>query len=215
MSLILKRTAKALLAAVTSKNLKQAINAVSLIATTTSQRLVRSVEAVSLIASVTVGYTIKYLTKSDSLSISESQSFNIGKAISDALSVTDDFDGQATAQDDQEMQFFKSLSDSTSLTDAYVVDIAKNLSESPSIADSAVFEFDKPLSDSSSITDVYACEYGMAKTDSSLISESALKLTGKNFIESPSLTDSGSFRGQGYCDFTYFADDYVGFSGTF
>lgn len=197
MSLLLKRTAKALLA------------------TTVGQKLVRSVEAISLIASVTVGYTVKYLTKSDSLSISESQSFNIGKAISDALSVTDDLDGQATAQDDQEMQFFKSLSESPSLADTYVAEVGKNLSESPSITDSDVFEFGKTLSESPSITDAYASEYGMAKTDSSLISELALKLTGKNLSESPSLTDSGSFRGQGYCDFTYFADDYVGFSGTF
>jgi len=30
-----------------------------------------------------------------------------------------------------------------------------------------------------------------------------------------SLTDAGSYRSQNYCDFAYFAEDYVGASGTF
>jgi len=35
------------------------------------------------------------------------------------------------------------------------------------------------------------------------------------FTETTSATDAGSLRSQGYADFTYFAEDYVGASRTF
>jgi hypothetical protein len=36
-----------------------------------------------------------------------------------------------------------------------------------------------------------------------------------NRADGADAADAGSYRGQGYCDFAYFADDYVGYSGTF
>ena len=37
----------------------------------------------------------------------------------------------------------------------------------------------------------------------------------RNFTNTASSTDAGSLRNQGYADFTFFAEDYVGASRTF
>ena len=89
------------------------------------------------------------------------KSMGFSRSFSDTAFATDDVDGAASAQDDQEMHFSKVTS------------------------------------------------------DISHVSESAVKLTSKTLTDSGVMSDSGTFRGQGYCDFDYFADDYVGFSGTF
>ena len=38
---------------------------------------------------------------------------------------------------------------------------------------------------------------------------------GKRPLDTIPITDAGSLRSQGYCDFTYFQEDYVGASRTF
>ena len=79
----------------------------------------------------------------------------------EAVSATDDLDGAASAEDDQEMQFTKTRSDTATALDAIVRTLAQSL------ADTA------------------------------------------------STTDAGSLRSQGFADFTYFAEDFVGASRTF
>ena len=86
---------------------------------------------------------------------------SFGKVFNDQANVTDDVDGAATTQDDQEMQFFK------------------NISEAPTATDVLTAAF----------TTTYA--------------------------HSTSATDAGSLRSQGFSDFTYFEEDYVGASRTF
>ena len=66
-----------------------------------------------------------------------------------------------------------------------------------------------------SILDDQEMQFTKVRTEIAVVAESALKLAGKVASDSASATESGSYRGQGYCSFDYFAEDYVGFSGTF
>jgi hypothetical protein len=97
----------------------------------------------------------------DSSAFTDTERKDFHKFINEDAGVTDDLDGEASADDDQTMTFVKVRSDLATMTD--ILSIVKG----------------KLLSDTSA------------------------------------LTDSGSYRGQGYCAFDYFASDYVGYSGTF
>ena len=106
---------------------------------------------------------------------------SITKFLNDQTFVTDDLDGEATAEDDQEIAFVKTRTD---------IGVA---------------------SDTFNRTVVYLRDF----TENGSASESAVKLTTKVRADSAAFTDSGDLRSQGYCDFTYFAEDYVGASRTF
>ena len=97
----------------------------------------------------------------DSSVASEDQNMDFHKFISEQTGVTDDLDGEATANDDQEMTFTKVRSDLATMVDLFAHSTSRGLSDT---------------------------------------------------IGS---SDSGSLRGQSYCSFDYFADDYVGFSQSF
>ena len=71
------------------------------------------------------------------------------------------WDGEATAQDDQEMSFVK------------------------------------------------------VRTDLAIATDSSAMTQGKAKSDTIASTDSGSLRGQGYAEFGYFLEDYVGYSRTF
>ena len=56
---------------------------------------------------------------------------------------------------------------------------------------------------------------GVAADDTSSVSDIAVKLIGKGLVDSSTVNAVGYLRGQDYCDFTYFAEDYVGYSRIF
>ena len=107
--------------------------------------------------------------------------FAITKLLADQATVTDDLDGEATTQDDQEMQFAKVTGNIAAATD--VLNLAVN--------------------------------YNRAFTDSYGVTDSDVLNFGKRPSDTTSMTDVGSLRSQGFADFTYFAEDYVGASRTF
>lgn len=94
-------------------------------------------------------------------SVLDSAARSFGKTLTSTATATDDLDGEATTEDDQEIQFFKVLNHTASATDSKTLTI------------------------------------GPVKIDTARASE------------------TGSLRSQNYCDFTYFAEDYVGQSRTF
>ena len=51
--------------------------------------------------------------------------------------------------------------------------------------------------------------------DSALLGDATAVAAGKVLLDSASTTDAGSLRSQGYSDFTFFAEDFVGASTTF
>ena len=172
---------------------------------------------------------------SDTSIASESHRIDITKLLTDTAFVTDDLDGETSIEDDQEMQFFKSLSEApavtslferavdysrsfsnaSSMTDDDVLVIGKNINEFIGLPETVEKDFDKSPSENPIVVDLAALALSRSLSDSGSIDETSVKLVGKNLGDAASVGDSGSFRGQGYSDFTYFADDYVGFAGTF
>jgi len=72
----------------------------------------------------------------DSSLTSEDQSMGFHKFISEQTDVTDDLDGEATADDDQEMTFTKVRSDLTTLVDSFAYSTARGLSDTIGTNDS-------------------------------------------------------------------------------
>jgi len=93
--------------------------------------------------------------------LSDNQSMGFHKFITEGLFATDDLDGEATAQDDQEMSFVK------------------------------------------------------VRSDLAIFSDNVFSTQGKSKSDTIGSTDSGSLRGQGYAEFGYFLEDYVGYSRNF
>ena len=106
---------------------------------------------------------------------------SITKFLNDQTFVTDDLDGEASAEDDQEIAFVKTRTDIGAVSDT----------------------FDRTVT--------YLRDF----TENGSATESAVKLTTKFRSDSGAVSDSGDLRSQGYCDFTYFAEDYVGASRAF
>ena len=112
--------------------------------------------------------------------------------------------------------FTRSFSDTPGLTDLNVLGVGKTLSENPSFSDTNYVNFGKLLADTPSIGDVFALQLTLSPfTEAPGVTDSANIVPNKIFTEAPSLTDAGSLRSQGYCDFTFFAEDFVGASKTF
>jgi hypothetical protein len=97
------------------------------------------------------------------------------------------------------MGITKPTSDSGTASDTFAKTVVyiRDFTESPSTSDSDTITF------------------GAVKSDDGAFTDSDVKSMSKSLTESPSAASSGSLRSQGYCDFTYFAEDYVGASRTF
>ena len=65
-------------------------------------------------------------------------SFSNVRIFVEAVSATDDLDGAATAEDDQEMQFTKTRSDTATALDAIVRTLAQSLADTASITDTGL-----------------------------------------------------------------------------
>mgnify|MGYP003115272650 CR=1 FL=1 len=173
----------------------------------------------------------------DRMFLVDEPEFTYVKNLSDQAFVTDDLDGQASTEDDQEISFVKTRTEIASITDVFDRDVAyiRNFSETPAANDSPAKVVTRPAADSGTATDTFAknvvylrkptdsfdtsdsdtIDFGAVKSEDGLLSDSEVKLGGKFITESPSAVSSGTLRSQGYCDFTYFAEDYVGASRTF
>ena len=126
--------------------------------------------------------------------------FNIGLA--DSAVINDDqilssgistFD-VGTTSDNQNSDFLKSISDLPFLTDLadLVATYNRLIGEVALIIDLPSIGIERPLDDISSSED------------------DAVKLTAKNENDASLVADSGTLRSQDYCEFSYFAEDYVG-----
>ena len=157
------------------------------------------------------------------------------KQLTDDVSFTDDVDGEASILDDQEIQFVKQRTDTTFLGDSIYIQrvYIRDFSHAAATADDALFAVWKTLSDTSGASDstnrvtgkhIYdmpvaadtlAFAFTSARTDSAFFGDVNEVAFNKTLLELTSTADTGSLRSQGYCDFTYFAEDYVGASRIF
>lgn len=180
-------------------------------------------DSINVSDSVAIGY-IKQLA--DQVSLSDSDTLNFSKGISDGVAMNDDADIDFDLQ--------KYVTNMAFVSDAKTFDISKALADTATPADALAFALTRPLADSFLLNDTAALINELLKSDSVSTSDSLAKEFAKTvtadsisstdtvFLEpskavSDTATpeDAGSLLSQGYCDITYFAEDYVGSSRSF
>lgn len=192
------------------------------------------VSKLGLVASVLVGnfFNVKFI--SDIFSSSDNVNKSVSKGFNESVSATDDFDGVATPQDDQELTFYKSLGnvgytgDQSTLTvakftadvgeisDATVKTVSKSLAETVSVLEDFDYLNSKGKGDALAVIETTALALSRLTDDTSSISDITVKSLGKVYSDSATGSDGGSLIAQGYVDNNeYFADDYVGAKRTF
>ena len=135
----------------------------------------------------------------DGSETSDSNAKAVGKNIADQLFSTDDING-AGADDDQNISFFKVLSNPSFAVDNIVLLAAylRSFSNTAQTTDSQTFSVGKNLDETPATSDA------------------AVKLTGLNKSDTMAAGSAGTVLNQDYVDNAfYFADDYVGVKRTF
>jgi len=160
---------------------------------------------------------------------------DFSRSFTDTVDATDDVDGAASILDDQEMQFLKDVTHVATVSESFdrQVDYARAFSDPGYFGDDNVFDvgkaaFDVPIaSDSTNVvtgkqfydipvaTESLAFAFDSARADSALLGDVNEVAFNKTLLELTSTADAGSLRSQGYADFTYFGEDFVGASRTF
>lgn len=137
----------------------------------------------------------------------------VGKGLADSLSVAD----ALTVT----LIFIRQFADSTGVSDAAAYAFVKTLVDSATTTDQLHFAITKLLSDGVGMVDSFDLNDGSTYTFTKALSNvsfatDAVVLSPQKAIpDSVVVSSAGSLLSQGYCDFTYFAEDYVGDSRTF
>lgn len=154
---------------------------------------------------------------SESPTLSDRYAYTLNRSFNDALFVTDDVDGQASINDDQEVQFIKARSDQFTISDSifYSTGFNRAYSDIAGASDLKVFQSAKLVGDGFAASDIVIRGAGKLVFDSAVLSDSTVRANSKGISDQTSITDTGFLRSQGYSDFTYFAEDFVGASRTF
>jgi hypothetical protein len=135
----------------------------------------------------------------DAATGSDSNAKTVGKNVSDQLFSTDDING-AGADDDQNISFFKVLSNPSFAVDNIVLLAA----------------FLRSFSNTAQTTDSQTFSVGKNLDETPATSDAAVKLTGLGKSDTMAAGSAGTVLNQDYVDNAfYFADDYVGTKRTF
>jgi len=170
----------------------------------------------------------KFVT--DSAVVSDGNSYSFAKSPADTISFSD-FQFRDTSLGKSEsvslsdilstlLVFIRLFAETISLSDAAAKSINKISSDGLAAGDSLAFTFTKSLSDSfalNDLSDVNGTTISFSDFTNNVVSSSDLLLflNSKVIQDTLSPSDSGYLFSQGYCDLTYFAEDYVGDYRTF
>ena len=160
---------------------------------------------------------VKSMTKSltDASSASDSESKAVGKGFSDGSSVSDSeiratskaLSDNSSAADNQSFGYSKATADTSSTDDAEVKDFHKFINEQAGVTDD--------LDGEASAEDDQTMTFVKVRSDLATMTHILRIVQAKLLSDASAAADSGSYRGQGFTAFDYFASDYVGYSGTF
>jgi hypothetical protein len=166
--------------------------------------------------------------------VSDAVALAVSKQFADAVSV-------ATTVDVLTLETVKALQDSVSFTEVFVATLVfiRTFADSVSFTEATTFAVDKPLADAVTFSETTTRAFikslvdGVAMNDSFDLGDGAVFAFTKGVSNVVSVqdakiltpqkgvsdmigaSDAGSLISQGYCDFSYFAEDYVGASRTF
>lgn len=166
----------------------------------------------------------------DSNGVTDDYVLSLNKLIRDGVAMNDSFD----ATDGSQFAFTKSvmnmafiaeelvktlerpLDDSVEPTEALTYTLGKILAHSVSTQESLAFVVDLGKADTADVADVPFKSFTKSPFSDSAASDDTFSLQpGKHLTDNLDTGDTGSLRSQGYADFSYFAEDYVGDSRTF
>ena len=153
----------------------------------------------------------------DGTAFSEAHRVDITKQFYSAVSASDDFDGAASLLDDQEMQFVKAVTDAAGVGDFIEVFlfVNRNPQDILNIGEHRFVDLYRPMVDSGYVRESISKTTLRQRVNVLTFSDSLNASMTKVKDDTASFTDTGSLRSQGYSDFTYFSEDYVGASRTF
>lgn len=171
----------------------------------------------------------KYLT--DLFSVTDTTSFSTSKiADADSFGLTDDttrstskaLADTATMGDSilTVLVFIRDFTDTASPTDAKTLLISPAYSDTFTTSETVARSLSKTLTDSfalNDLSDAAGPTWSFSDFTNNVVStsDSTTVANAKGLSDSLSSSDSGTLISQGYCDITYFAEDYVGESRTF
>lgn len=190
-----------------------------------------TVSAVAFRASVLVPYIrirtllgqfLKFFQITDTVGVSEGQSYfaedyvepgyvgagffiNFTKVITDTVGVSELFG------------FFidRAVPDTASMSDSAALTFGTSKADTASAADTRTANFTKIVSDLAALADATALSASKMLADTPTLADVVAISAGKSIIDTATAFDSGFIVMQDYCDFTYFAEDYVGESRAF
>lgn len=169
-----------------------------------------------------LGQFFKFFQLTDTVGVSEGQSYFAEDYVDPGyvgagffINFTKVNADTATGADSPALLAAKPVADTASAADAFVASVLKPLADTASGADIRVFDFTKVVSDLATLADAAALTTSKDLTDTSTLADVIANSAGKGIIDAATASDSGSLRMQDYCDFTYFAEDYVGESRAF
>jgi hypothetical protein len=148
----------------------------------------------------------------DTFALTDSQILGTNKGITDTASVGDTV---VTV-----LIFIRNFADTASPTDAKTLLISPAYSDTFTTSETTAFSISKALSDSfalNDLSDAAGPTWSFSDFTNNVVStsDSTTVTNTKGLSDSLSSSDSGTLISQGYCDITYFAEDYVGESRTF
>ena len=171
----------------------------------------------------------KYLT--DLFSVTDATSFSTSKiADVDTFTTVDDttrstgkgLSDSATIGDSvlTVLIFIRDFTDTTSLADAKTLLVSPAYSDTFTTSETVARSLSKTLTDSfalNDLSDAAGPTWSFSDFTNNVVStsDSTTVTNTKGLSDSLSSSDSGTLISQGYCDITYFAEDYVGESRTF
>jgi hypothetical protein len=149
----------------------------------------------------------------DSVATSEVSVLSFGKSRSDNIVPVDVFS--------RIVGFNRSFVDAVTELEAQTLSVTKPLADTFTTPHAEVFAHQKSFVDGVAMNDgMEAVDgFGIALTrgvsNVTLVGDTKSLSFSTSRVESVAAQDSGSLRSQGYCDFSYFAEDYVGVALTF
>lgn len=148
----------------------------------------------------------------DVFSVVDTPAITTAKGLADSAPVTDSV---VTV-----LIFIRTFADTTSLADAKTLLISPTYSDSVGTSETLTRTFSKALADTFALNDLSdvagpTWDFSDYTNNAVSTSDSTVITQDKGYSDSLSTADSGTLISQGYCDLTYFAEDYVGYNFTF
>jgi len=204
------------------KRIRATVRAVYLKASTSVGAFHASVEVPYIRLKAAVGRFVLSIQLSDNTLIASLASAVFGKVVADTTVVSEAArvvpnkrpSDTATAVDAlDQFQVLKGVTDFAGTEDG------DYFAEDYTFAGYTIVSFDievrKPVAEAVGITDLFDIVPNKQPSETVDLAETVVRGTISSIIDTPAVSSSGSLRMQDYCDFDYFAQDYVGTSLTF